>query len=476
MRRDQPSRLSAPPMAWRWSALRTKGLAPSPRAGYASAIIEGELYVAGGWDGTNAFGDAFALSLDSHRWRSLGLRPVQGARLDGRIFFGSAAIGEILFIHGGTEVTNLANAHSDVIALHTSTGVMRPVTTTGTAPVLMRHAIAARGAELWVVGGSTGSRWVNDVHRLDLTAWIDSGMVRPAVWHALPVDGFVPYPRAHFCLVALPPPRPYLVLSGGGDGDADFDDAYALDVHSGYWARLSNLTTTSRPPVLTQHACALVTLPARRVADAGGRALKRAGWRGESHTALMIHGGFGGDARNRSIHERMSASSVFQLGHALGTKSTSSAWSWSALRESGSPPEARMGHTMHAPNASCLMVFGGSASGRHLQDVVVGVPNRLGRAHAAEAEADEREAEEEEARRQAASRAWWSAKEGDAGVDVELDDAEAAAVAAALEEDKDEEGLVVVRTVRTADKLKRRGGKRKKGRRGGKKARAKDEL
>ena len=137
-----------------------------------------------------------------------------------------------------------------------------------------------------------------------------------------------------------------------------------------------------------------------------------------------------------------------------------------------------MGHTMHAPNASCLVLFGGSATGRHLQDVAVGVPNRLGRAHAAEAEADEREAEEAEARRRAAARAWWSAEEGDGGVEIELDGAEGEdrGAAAAGWEEEEEEGVVVVRTVRTADKLKRRGGKRKKGRRGGRRAHAKDEL
>ena len=61
-------------MAWHWSIPRTTGRAPSPRAGYASALFEGELFVAGGWDGQDAPGDAFALSLNSLHWRALAVR------------------------------------------------------------------------------------------------------------------------------------------------------------------------------------------------------------------------------------------------------------------------------------------------------------------------------------------------------------------------------------------------------------------
>jgi hypothetical protein len=226
-------------MAWRWTPLRTSGLAPTPRAGYASAVVDGELYVAGGWDGHAAPGDAFALGLDTLRWRSLALRAREGATLEGRIFFASACVDGTFFVHGGVEATNLATTHSDVLALETSSGTLRPVRTTGEAPTLQRHSIAARGAALWVVGGTSSGRWLNDVHRLDLSPWLASDGARPATWHAVAADGFVPWPRAHACLVALPPPRPYLLLTGGGDADADFDDACAS-------ARLAALITGSR--------------------------------------------------------------------------------------------------------------------------------------------------------------------------------------------------------------------------------------
>ena len=88
----------------------------------------------------------------------------------------------------------------------------------------------------------------------------------PATWHAVSAAGFTPWGRASACLVALPPPRPYLLVSGGGDADADFDDTYAFDLHRSYWERLSNVTSGVTAPAVTQAACVLLTGSATRTA------------------------------------------------------------------------------------------------------------------------------------------------------------------------------------------------------------------
>ena len=143
----------------------------------------------------------------------------------------------------------------------------------------------------------------------------------------------------------------------------------------------------------------------------------------------------------------------------VGPGAESQAWRWDVLRVSGALTEARMGHSMHAPNRSCLVLFGGSGKGRHLNDVVVGVPNRLGRPHLAEAAADEEAAAAEEAARAAAD-------DEDDYVTDEADEApppEGSAEAASWVEDDEE--VVVVRTRRTADTQK--AAKRKRGKRRG---------
>ena len=446
--------------AWRWSSPPTTGLAPTPRAGYASTIHNNELFIAGGWNGQTAPGDAYAFNLDAFHWRQIALRPRGGATLYNRIFFASAAIGSTLFIHGGVEGTNLNERFSDVLALDMGSDVLRPVEASNSpvAPTLQRHSMASRGESLWIVGGSTGSSWVSDVYRLDLSDWLASDGERPSTWHAVKeVGGFEPWGRAHACLIALPPPRPYLLLAAGGDGERDFSDAYSFDLHSKYWEKLTNVSqggdgltgggggaSSSKgnskavaAPAVTQAACALLPLPAR---GGSGSSSSNGG------VGMLLHGGFGGSAgQQKSEHDRLDAMHLLKVGPSR----TNDAWGWASLRGVGSVPEARMGHALHVVNASCIVLFGGGAKGRHLGDVHIGVPNRLGRIGAMEAEADAQEREQ----------AVQAAAEKEGGEAVE--DEESAEEGVVEEQTNEEEAeMVVVRTVRTSDKKRKKGKRR----------------
>lgn len=427
--------------AWRWSSPSTSGKPPSPRAGYASAVFGGTLFVVGGWDGTKAFNDAFALDLETFRWRQLFLRGEgddDKPPLEGRILFGHAGIGKTIYIHGGAQVSNLATLHDDVLALDTASGSISRLATSGRAPgLLMRHSIAARGAALWVVGGFDGKSFSSDVHRLDFG---EDGA--EAVWHRVEAEGFTPWPRALGCLVALDSPSSHLILAGGGDGDRDFDDAvrsratraptatdpiataptataliphpphrqcllrmgvassdacphdayakvaaalrlrpqYALDVEARpapYWVRLTNITGEAW--ALSNAACALLPLQAAGGAAAGSSADSKPHGTG---VALVMHGGFGGPVANMSAHERQHATRVLPLG-SRGADRVEQQWRWFELKTSGALPPPRMSHRIHVVNATCIVTFGGNSDGKHLADVSVGVPNRLARAPAA---------------------------------------------------------------------------------------------
>ena len=324
-----------------------------------------------------------------------------------------------------------------------------------------RHTMLARGSELWLFGGqipaSRGARFVSDVYRIDMSDWL-SGEVPPA-WEGLATDGFVPHARGHACLVALPPPRPYLVAIGGGDGEADYADAYALNLHSNYWQRLTNLSET--PVALTQTACTLVTFPPPRYATSSSATL-----------GVITLGGFGGASTNRSEHSRL----VDSFAVHLGPDTRAQAWRWASVRASGALPTVRMGHTLLAINGSAVITFGGSSVGRYLNDVVIGAPNRLHtHAHAAEAEADAQE-----------QRALEDAGGGDGEVGEDADVREASFEEGYAKRmydheqkeeggggvEEEEEDVVVVSTRRTADKKKARRRKRKA--RGG--GAGKDEL
>ena len=475
--------------AWRWSTwspTTLPGRAPSPRAGYASTIFDSTFYVVGGWNGKDAFHDAFALGVSEEdsatyfRWRELSVRSEGDATLKGRILFAHAAIDSIIYIHGGTSVANLAEVHSDVLAFDTRSSSLRRLVTNGGGPgPLNRHAIAARAGELWVVGGNIGAgkgdAKTSDVYRLD----VGDGGGAPAQWHKVATTGFAPWPRSHNCLLTMPEPSPYLLLVGGGDGGRDFDDLYTLDLSSRYWERVTN--TSGEAWALSNSACALLPL--------GG---------GSDEVALLMHGGYGGlGTGNHSEHGRQHAVRVLPLarehaGAAAGAAAGASAWRWAELRASGTRPVARMSHNLHVINASCMLTFGGNADDGHKNDLSIGRPNRLGRPGALEAEADVRaaaaaEAEAMDEATKASSDAWYAdddddddevVEEVEAAVrPVEEEAAAAAAAAAAVsaggengdDDDEEEEEAVVVRTVRVADKRKKARGKAKKRRR-------KDEL
>lgn len=221
----------------------------------------------------------------------------------------------------------------------------------------------ARDESLWIFGGFQGRAFTADVYRLDFTNEIRgaaSGGMHNAVWQRVkPAGGFAPWPRALGCLLSLPSPASQLLLLGGGDGDADFDDAYAFDVTASTWQRLTNIT--GEPWALSNAACAL--LP-------GGSGVEEG--KGDAGTfSVIMQGGFGGPSSNRSAHKKQGVARVMALA--------GDGWRWSELKTSGSKVSPRMSHRIAARNSSFIVMFGGNGDGQHLGDLVFGRPNRAGR-------------------------------------------------------------------------------------------------
>ena len=78
--------------AWRWFSPSTTGKTPAPRASFASAVVNNTLFIAGGWDGTSAFGDAFGLDLELFRWREMFVRKQAMQPSMGAFFLGMQAL------------------------------------------------------------------------------------------------------------------------------------------------------------------------------------------------------------------------------------------------------------------------------------------------------------------------------------------------------------------------------------------------
>ncbi len=354
-------------MAWRFTQADVVGKQPPPRHLHASAVMDGALYVVGGQTRLEVLQDAWALRYDDqpYAWRKLKLQKT-GKLLKNRIFFAHAAYGTKLYISGGSNHQNMTEVYDNIITLDTETETLSILETDAEGierPRLSRHSMTAMGGSLWMVGGWDGYEWLDTTYRLDLYA-----QPRPR-WTQLEADGFVPWRRSHCCLVPSPTAANTLLLFGGGDGDSDFDDVYYLHTAlpgapaQGYWGRVGNVT--GKTDARTQMGCGVLPPGGRKGA-------------GDDAHALVVHGGYGGGGQGR----RLRALSLLSLGP--GSK----AWGWSDLRTSGALPGARMGHTLHAVNATLLLLFGGVTddgserpTGGATDELWLARPNRLVPAH-----------------------------------------------------------------------------------------------
>ena len=156
--------------------MRARGTIPSPRAHHATALIDGSLYLLGGFDGKDAFDDAHALSIEHLKWRKLKLiRPLNssgepdGATLEKRIFFGHAAHKKIMYVIGGVNNQNMNDVRDDVLAYDTEASTLVTVETEGPSPgVISRPACATLGDSIWMFGGFNGKEWLDTMYRLRL--------------------------------------------------------------------------------------------------------------------------------------------------------------------------------------------------------------------------------------------------------------------------------------------------------------------
>jgi len=323
-------------------------------------VIGESLYIVGGQHKLDVLQDAWTIELDDKpEWRRIKLHKAK-EYLKMRIFFGHTTYNKRLYLTGGTNHQNLSEVYNDVLVLDSEDDSFTRLETEGEQPpALCRHSMVAQGGSLWLTGGFDGKSWLDTTYRLDLYA-----LPKPR-WSLLEVTGFTPWRRSHCCLLASPTDSNALVLFGGGDGDADFDDAHYLLLKEGYWGRVTNITGESSPR--TQMGCGL--LPPGSFVDDVRRTPKQAGevW------AAAVFGGYGGEGAGR----RLGDFSVLALDHRKG-------WHWGPFRTSGQSPVARMGHSMHVVNDTTVVIFGGTTdygadkpTGGASNELWVARPNKL---------------------------------------------------------------------------------------------------
>eukprot|EP00913_Durusdinium_trenchii_P033791 g31632.t1 len=290
-----------------WSELDTKNC-PGPRAAHSCDIIDGRLYLFGGWNGKRALNDLHVLDVASGTW-------------------------------------------SEVLP-------------SGSAPSARNnHTTAVVDSRLVVHGGHDGNKWVADMHILETSPPAPTAPHEGLVWHKAPTSGTPPSARACHTLTRL---AHKLYMFGGYDGAKCFNETWT---HRGCDALLKLMgskdmdiidleTMTWMQPNLSG------TLPQARNAHTMtviSTKLYLFGLRG--HTAnlighkIFLFGGYDGKGRTNELY-------ILDTAEAKWVRPT-----WPT--ESPHTPPGRQRHSASLIGSKRIYIFGGFDGNKWLNDLHV---------------------------------------------------------------------------------------------------------
>ena len=203
---------------WEVNKAATGDLPPG-RNGHTATLVDGYIYIIGGWLGRGplAAGDMYRLHVKSLKWEQLHFK--DGAS-PGPCNMHTADLvpGRRIVVFRGGDGHEYLN---DVHIFDIETMVWSHPDVTGVAPTRRaNHASAVYGNYLFILGGWDGSRRLNDIHVLH---------VDTLRWDRLnTVGGSPPSPRAGMSLTANG--ERLLLFGGSGPHSQCFNDLQVLDV------------------------------------------------------------------------------------------------------------------------------------------------------------------------------------------------------------------------------------------------------
>ena len=358
-----------------WSIIPTQPSAITWRHEHTAVFDapRNRLVMFGGRDDLNILNDAWALTLNTG-----ALVPLSAAGPPPSPRYGLAsfydAVGDRMVVFGGR---NQSSHFNEAWALSFSASpAWTLIPAGGTAPAGRSAHTAVLdpvGDRMVVFGGRETSSNFNDVWELSMEG--------DSEWSPL-LDGGVPAPRSGHSAV-LDPLRHRMLVFGGANGDSHFADVGAFSLQGeGVW---TSLATTGTPPSARTSHTAIYDPPRDRMLVFGGF---NGGASFDDTWALSLSGDpewtpittigakpgprTGSAAIYDPIRDRM-----LILGGRAGITYLGEVWAlslgetpaWTLLTPSGSPPSARAFHSViYDPARDQLVLFGGRGASGPLLD------------------------------------------------------------------------------------------------------------
>lgn len=309
-----------------WFFLSTTGSIPSPRYGvsaYRDAAND-RMVMFGGRNSSTHFDDVWGLSLSAPAtWAAIG---ASGSLPPGRSAHGAVYVPtqDRLVVHGGSDA---GGARNDLWQLDMGgTPEWSELVEPGLPQPRSGHSavVDLPRQRMLVFGGTNGTTHFDDVEARSLLG--------EGIWSRVATTGTRPSARANHSAL-YDPLRDRMLVFGGSNGGAGFNETWALDLSTGpEWSPLA--TSGTKPAGRSGQAAVLD--PAR--------------------DRMLVFGG-----RSGAVY----LGDVWEL--TLGATPT-----WSQLAPSGTPPSARgFQSAIYDPLRDQVVLFGGVGSAGSLADVWV---------------------------------------------------------------------------------------------------------
>eukprot|EP00439_Symbiodinium_sp_Y106_P021504 s2689_g2.t1 len=229
------------------SELQTQNC-PGPRAAHSCDIIDGRLYLFGGWNGKRALNDLHVLDVASGTWSEV---LPSGSAPSARNNHTTAVVDSRLVVHGGHDGNKwVADMH--ILETSPQSGVSKfeglvwhKAPTSGTPPSARAcHTLTRLAHKLYMFGGYDGAKCFNDMDIIDLETM---------TWMQPALSGTLPQARNAHTMTVI---STKLYLFGGHSGNKHLTDLHIFDTQKLHWSQPDILGTP--PPGLRGHTANLI--------------------------------------------------------------------------------------------------------------------------------------------------------------------------------------------------------------------------
>ena len=238
-----------------WSRVPIRGgIVPPRRSGAASVVVQGKLYVYGGYGGgTGRLDDFYAYSFDQGTWEEV---KVQGTAKPGRRENNGVVISDSsksIYLFGGYNGTSWLNDLWEFdIESHRWTCIQESTDFPGPGEAHAHGQVPSRrfgyvsvvhAGKLVLFGGFDGTRWLNDMFVFDFAT---------RTWTEVVAHGLLPSVRS---CPAWAKDRTHVYIHGGYDGVDRKADFFACDLNTYTWTKMPCYGTPPSPRYF--HSCCL---------------------------------------------------------------------------------------------------------------------------------------------------------------------------------------------------------------------------